>query len=184
MEGWAFLLLATALLAGCAARDEAIMPLKSGSKWTYQYRAGLVSKVDEIAVVSTAETPVGRGWMLDGPGGSTKLAWGEGKLYAAQLAGTTYLPPLPIYADKESKWTGEVVSGHRVFDGTAILTSEDTKIRVGTKSEKGRLATLQVTFGSQNFELLIWFVRGIGIVRLEERSKGQLNSSLDYLKGP
>jgi len=161
-----------------------MMPLKQGAKWTYQYRAGLVSKVDEIAVVSVTETPLGRGWKLDGPGGSSKLVWSQGKLYAAQLAGTTYLPPLPIYAETESKWTGEVVSGHRVFDGTATVMSEDTKIRVGTKSEKAKLATIQVNFGTQNFEVFLWFVRGIGIVRLEERSKGQLNSSLDYLKGP
>ncbi|MBX3111970.1 MAG: hypothetical protein KF857_08170 [Fimbriimonadaceae bacterium] len=174
-----------ALVAGCQAGDDALMPLGTGKVWQYQVTSGLTSGVQEVKVVGPTSVGPYSGWSLRGDGAETRLAWAGRRLVAAELAGTTYSPPLPLVdpdaMTKVVEWDGQVDSGAGPQSVKATLKLKQDKDTVGNRRVTVTMADIVFSNGD---EALVWFAPHIGVVRQEQRRKDRLVAKLVYLSGP
>lgn len=162
------------------------MPLTPGAHWEYESQVGLVRSVIDVQVAG--QGPVGKhaGYKLESSYQPARLAWGDGALWASELGGTGFSPPVPLLtgAGSTTEWKGIVSSAGKQVSSTAKLTVADTKEKVGSKERPARQSVLLVQFGKRTVEVTTWFVEGLGIVRQEQRADGLLKSRLVYVTGP
>lgn len=177
-----------ASLPGCGSRNEAYFPLRQGAEWTYQVRSGFVSRIETVR--ATKQVPVGGslGWLLESPVGDSRVAWSGDRLLAAELAGTRFVPPVPMlsFSDRPSsgEWQGLATVAGRTFGGTAKLLQTKARFPLGSKVVTGIHATLRLDVPTGPIEVWSWYVDGIGLVRQEQRDRSGLARSLEYVKGP
>ena len=178
-------LVAALLLSGCG-QDTGAMPLRRGATWQYQSQVGLTSSVVDVSV--SGEVPVGKfsGFELTSSHCPARLAWGQGVLWASQLGGTTFEPPIPILAPIGSKlaWAGTMRLAGIAKKSKASLTVTETDEKVGSQERKARQSVLSLEAGPERTEVTTWFVVGVGIVRQEQRAGEMLTNRLVYLSGP
>lgn len=159
------------------------MELRSGAKWTYVVSMDGDEVIQEITVKGSA--PVGKysGWLLDSAMGQSRLAWNGGVLYAAELAGTTYSPPIPLFAKKDTNWTGVVVTPKSSTAGSAILQSKEENLVIGGKTYKTIKTTLKLKSGKDEVELTTWFYPDLGILRQEQRTGANMlrNRRIEFI---
>lgn len=173
---------------GCGPQNEAYFPLKKGAEWTYQVRSGFVSRIETVR--ATKQVPVGGslGWLLESPACDSSVAWIGDQLLAAELAGTRFVPPVPIlsFSDRPSsgEWQGLATVAGRTYGGTAKLLQAKAKFPLGSKVVTGIHATLRLDVPTGPIEVWSWYVDGIGLVRQEQRDRSGLARSLEYVKGP
>lgn len=177
------------LAAGCGDSVQSWQPLDVGSDWTYQIRAGLLTSVDHIRVQRAMPVAGVSGVSLTTPGGETRLAWKDGVLFADMLGGTRYSPPLPLCSPRleEKKvisWRGILTVGHRSFGGEAELRQSPDAYLLASKRTDALRCDLTIEVNRQVTEVGTWFVRGIGMVRQEERTRDQLVRAIEYVAGP
>lgn len=139
--------------------------------------------VEEIVVKERAPVGALPGWALDSSMGRSRLAWDDGTLYAAELAGTVYSPPIPLFAPKEASWSGTVVTPRTRSKGTATLKRANDDLTVGGKRYKTVRTTLTLKSGNDKIELTTWFYPDLGILRQEQRSGEKLlrNRRIDFV---
>lgn len=175
---------------GCnGSGGDQLMPLKKDATWEYQMRMGLASTVDTWTVIGPARVGGSMGWEMTGPGGSSRLGWSDGTLWAQMLGGTTYLPPIPLVAAnmKEAegvKWQGVVTVASRRYPAKAELTQATEKFKVAGRNLTATRSDLLISMNGKTMSITTWFAPGIGVVRQEERSADQLLRSIEYLRGP
>lgn len=174
------------LVAGCGSGVQTYMPLDEGNKWTYESRIDSVFGVTDLEVTSRA--PVGRnsGWKLEGDMGTSRLAWVGDSLLAAELAGTTYSPPIPIFARDKSLWNGTVSTTKSLSAATARLARSTEKIKVGGREFSTIKCVLDLKVQDDHIQLTTWFFPGMGIIRQEQRSGPGLTRDrfLECISGP
>ncbi|MCW5940287.1 MAG: hypothetical protein KF884_11215 [Fimbriimonadaceae bacterium] len=168
---------ALALIALGCARGGELMPLERGISWTYRVSREFGSRVETVTVVSTE--PVGRhlGWRLDGPSGTSKIAIAERTLWASELSGTRFDPPVPLGGQIEHKWAGVVQTPRGSVRAEGKLAS---------KADKGQdlESVLSLTGPGLDLQVTTWTRPGIGIVRQDERSGGRRLSRSELVAGP
>lgn len=174
------------LLIGCGGSSKDYFPLKLGNEWTYE-----VTIDNEIAIIDitvSEKAPVGdhRGFLLKSEMGDSRLAWSRGSLLAAELAGTRYSPPIPLYADDKTEWSGVVQSEGSKVAGTATIARSNEELIVGGRTYKTVKCVLTLDSGKDHIQLTTWFYPDLGILRQEQRSGPALerDRKIDFVSGP
>ncbi len=177
-------------LASCGGRsDTAWMPMTKSSTWKYEVQNGMQRSVETIKVEARDLVGGQNGWRLEGPGGPSRLAWIDGNMYASQLAGTRFSPPILINSDTKDpkfnhEWKGDIMVAHRSMPATATVHLEEDTMTLGGKDVKTQKSVLAMKVGKMEVGIQTWFAKGIGIVRQEERSGDLLLRSMEYISGP
>ena len=183
MKRW---LLATVLLVGCGQSVTDYFPLKVGTKWTYEVTIDNVVEVIDITVAERA--PVGEydGFLLTSAMGDSRLAWNGDVLLAAELAGTRYSPPIPIFAEANTGWSGVVQTEGVQVAGTATLSVESDTIENAGRDFETVVCVLNLESGDEALQLRTWYYPGLGILRQEQRSGRTLerDRKIDFVSGP
>ena len=162
------------------------MPLDVGHAWTYSVKAGFETYIDTIRVTRDLSVAGTRGVELSGSLGTSRLAWVGDALCAEKLAGTQFVPPLPIlYRAEETHerpWKGRVIFVDRASpaSGTQSQTGDDEQSYGGKKIHCTR-STVRVKTAAHSIEVITWFSAGIGIVAQEQRTDETLLVKLSLL---
>lgn len=180
---WALLALAA---LGCGGGSQTYMPLAEGNTWTYEVRVDSVTSVSDLKV--TERVAVGRhsGWRLTGAMGDSRLAWAGDSLLAAELAGTNYWPPIPIFANDGTLWNGAVVTATSRSAATAKLTRGTETLKVGGREFKTVKCVVDLKVQDEHIQLTTWFFPGKGVMRQEQRSGPRLTRDrfVECISGP
>lgn len=175
------------VIAGCD-RQSKMMPLSKGAVWEYQATSGLLTRVTKIQVDSPVAVGSASGYLLTSRQGNSRLAWSGSQLIASQLAGAQFRPPIPLYADlaegAKLAWKGQIRTAEGTRPAQGELVSAKTKEKLGTQEVAATLTTLTYQEAGRQHEIQTWFASGVGIIRQEHRSNGQLMTRLIYLSGP
>jgi hypothetical protein len=184
------LLLLALGLFGCRVGSD-LMPLQVGRTWDYQVHAPMAfaSYVTTIKVDRDVSVANGPGVELTSNLGASRLAWQGDSLVAESLAGTQFMPPIPLLfrteETHERAWKGRVVFVDRASPATATQSQkgEDDISFAGRKIRCIR-STVSVQTAAHKIELITWFSAGLGIVRQEQRTDDRLLIRLDLLDKP
>lgn len=164
------------------------MPLRQKAEWTYEFNGKLQNGVEKMTVVGETSVAGGYGFLVQGPLGTSRLAWAGSKLVAAELAGVRYSPPIPLLDSSGTEtlpdWKGEVRAYGMVWNGSRTATQRKTTFTLSGR----KYAAIQVDhilkYGDRTIETTITFADSIGIAELNERTNGEFLSSIQYLAGP
>ena len=180
----AWLGLAVGLAVSCGPADRSLMPLRTGTVWTYAVERDFDSSVAEWRVVGPAPVGSAGGFELRSPLGASRLAWSGERLVASQLSGTRYEPPLPILAPDGTAWAGTVAGPTGTSQARAKIDREETTEE--TDGRKRKVTVSAVTIQSTGWEAQVttWFVAGVGAVRQEQRTDGRLDVRAELIAGP
>jgi hypothetical protein len=173
-------------LVGCGSGND-LMPMQSGSSWTYTTFNGFETYFEPVKVVRRIAVGGSDGFELQGPLGICRLAWSGKRLIGEQLGSVRFDPPITLLAPglkTAIPWSGSVMRLTGTVEGQAELTQADESITVGTQAFKTTKTTLILTAKGQKIELVTWFSPGYGIVRQEQHTDGRLNLSLERISGP
>lgn len=162
------------------------MPLSQGHQWDYTVRSGFTSQVERVVITRSTSVASGIGYVIQGPMGTSILSWSGATLYAEDLPGTRFLPPVPLLnAQLESKtWSGTIRSVGGDQTGTGKLTHQEEDFKLSGSKSKSIKSVLTLDFSGRNRELTTWFIAGVGVVRQEERVQGELIRTIEYVSGP
>ena len=171
----------TSLMAA-AEETTPYYPLKVGSKWTYKVTGGSIEvKVEKKETVGNEETyrleTTSQGKISATENvvvrGGDKDAAGVYRVAVNSLKPDQAIRFLALPPTKGTKWDVKTkVSGQEV-DGTFVIKEEDVAVKFG--SFKGAILVEGTNFKIANQETTIkcWFVKDVGIVKLEFKLGGQ-----------
>lgn len=162
--------LALVLLAGCGGGERQYLDLHKGAKWTYVVSMDGDESIEVIAVIERAPVGPYSGWLLDSAMGRSRLAWHSGGLYASELAGSVFSPPVPLFSKREAAWAGTVTTPAGTLAGKANLAVSKENLLLGGKSYSTVKTILTLSSGAEKTELTTWFYPDLGILRQEQRS--------------
>ncbi len=159
------------------------MPLKIGGKWSYTLQGSFDKYVDTLEVKK--KVPVGRsmGFQIEGGLGVSQFAWQGGELFASELGGQFFDPPLPLIS-KSGRWEGECRIAGSTHKATAQIENKMTEEILNGKSTEALQSTITLLVKGKQRTTTIWFVSGMGILRQEQRLGDHREYRLDYLSGP
>ncbi|MCH7904384.1 MAG: hypothetical protein IH944_07430 [Armatimonadetes bacterium] len=174
------------LLIGCSQSHSRMMPLEQGNTWTYAYNSTYEEVVAEVRVSRKVAVGPVYGWELSSLMGESHLAWQGSELIAAQMAGTRFQPPIPIYASESTSWAGTAITNGEEYSARATLTVSEETLDVGGTRHETIKTTLDIDIAGEPLQLMTWFARDIGIVRQEQRRGTPLtfDHSIEFLSGP
>lgn len=165
-----------------------LYPLKVGSTWSYTTWNGFSSSTQEVKVARKLPVAATEGVELQGPMGTSRLAWRGNTLYAEALPNTRLYKPLPILVANDPKaaesWKGTVETATAVTAAQAMLRQQNESIEIGTRRYDSTKATVSMKIGNDDLELETWYAKGIGPVRQEQRTNGKLDYKVELLSGP
>lgn len=184
-----FCILAAWVALGCGRGGEALFPLDTGNQWLYNARYGSVTAVETIKVSGTTPVDGQNATVLEGPLGRSVLFWNGDALYASQLPGTRFEPPLPLATALEAngpprKWQGLLTTAFGSQSAVASLECKRESLELAGQKVRALKATLDMTTSKGTLQLTTWFLEGRGPVRQEQRADGRLERSLELLSGP
>lgn len=177
------LVLVGVLLAGCDPTG-GFFPLDIGSTTTYRVR-GFRKDTTIVRVKRVISVAGARGYELQGPNGTSRVAWKNGTLWADQLAGARLQPPLPLLCPSQTSedltWEGTLGFLETNERATAKLTQV-----VGTELYSGRKVkviktTLTLDTPKRQIELQSEYAAGIGLIKQQQRTNGQFDLELTRL---
>lgn len=162
------------------------MPLERGNHWQYEVRIDTTPQVADVRINEAA--PVGSlsGWLLESDMGNSRMAWEGDVLYAAELAGTTYWPPVPIFGPDKTEWKGVVATATTKVAGSASLTKSEEDLEYGGRKFKTIKCVLDFSAAEDRIQLTTWFFPDKGILRQEQRSGPGLTRDryIECVSGP
>lgn len=174
--------------AGCGSGGSDLMPLTVGKSWNYTVRSvrGLYTYVSPITVSREISVASTRGVELKSTLGPSRMAWSNDTLLVERLAGTQFIPPLPLLyrADEthDRHWRGQVVFVDRDSPATAVQSqSPDDELVYGGKRIHCIRSTIKLQTAIHEIELETWFSAGLGIVQQEQRTDGILLVKLQQI---
>jgi hypothetical protein len=187
----AFLGVAASLLAaaGCAPKDD-YFPLKVGAHWTYTVKQDkFATRVQQVRVTRQVPVAMTTGYELDGPMGISRLAWRNGTLFADELPSTRLYKSLPMLVPKDPLaklvWSGQVETLGVSVPAHAILSQSLEPVDIGAKRVDALRADLTLSLpNNKTVELNTWYAKGIGLVRQDQRTNGNLDIHVELLGGP
>ncbi len=175
-------------LHGCSAAPNP-MPLDLGREWTYAVSAGFQKFVEPVRVVGRVPVSKTEGYKLEGPLGTSHLAYEDGKLIASKFANSSFEPPLPLLDTRlknESKpkswaWTGSLRSFGYDRPASATISQSKTKVDFAGESIDAIRTDILIRSKSAQIELRTWFRPGYGIVQQEQRTNRNLIVALQLI---
>jgi hypothetical protein len=168
---------ALALVAGCGSGGSPAFPFERGVSWTYRVSREFGSRIETLTAFPGGPVGSRPGWWIKGPSGTSLLAVDGGTVWAAELGGTRFDPPIPIVATRSRGWTGTVVAPHGPVRAKAALAC-----RAGPGQETE--SALKVIGPGIDLQVTTWTRPGVGIVRQDERSKGRRLMRAELVAGP
>lgn len=169
---------------GCDRSGQSLMPMRVGQTWTYQVTGDFQVFVEPISVNRRIAVGSTDGYELTGPLGVSRLAWLEDKLVTSATANARFSPPIPILLGHgtRGRWEGQVGWMGSNAHTVAILTQDNSKVRVGGRSVNAVRSTLQFTVRGHPVELASWFQPGVGLILQEQRVDGHRNLKMEMLQ--
>src|SRR5437868_2581428 len=79
---------------------------------------------------------------------------------------------------------GTVETANFSRPSTASLNQQTDNIQVGTRRYDAIKATVALSTGSDSYELITWYAKGLGPIRQEQRTDGKLDYKVELLSGP
>ncbi|HEY3781580.1 MAG TPA: hypothetical protein VGL56_10880 [Fimbriimonadaceae bacterium] len=183
----AAILLTGIVAAGCGNAED-LYPLKLHEQWTYTVKNSFSTRVQKVAVARQIPVALTTGYELDGPMGISRLAWRDGTLYAEALPNTRIYKPIPLLVAKVGPatlhWSGEVqtLAGNQKAEATMVQVPDS--IELGARKLDTVRSNLTVKLPNKTVELDTWYAKGIGPVKQDERTNGNLDVHVELLDGP
>lgn len=165
---------------GCRRTNaEPLFPLEAGASWTYEVTDGLQRNVSELRVGEAAPVGPYQGFSLEGTAGPARLAWQGDRLYAAEMSGIRFDPPLPLIAPNETEWTGRAIWAGRSSPASANLTRSNIEdVHLGQKRRitlvKHELALKDSGSATRHLILESRYVAGSGLIRQDLLEDGRM----------
>jgi hypothetical protein len=155
------------------------MPLRKGKSWRYiMYQAAEV-----VEAKCTSETLVGEsmGWRIEGPAGSSIMAWDGCILRASKLGSMTFEPPIGILqgGKTQANWRYEGKARAKLKPGKVVVTLHQEPVDLN--GENALKVTLKAELDGNKIELVTTFRRGVGIADQQQRNDGRVVSSIKLL---
>ncbi|MBL8047358.1 MAG: hypothetical protein JNJ45_01625 [Chthonomonas sp.] len=172
------------VLVGCGGSNSSWWPMEVGKEWTYVAKSGLNSSVEVFRVRSRVPVAGREGFEIVSDSGPSHLVWNDGKLLANRLAGTSFVPALPIYSDSSMVWKGTVETASGPRQASAEISTTDAEYKEATRTLPARKTTLTIGFKGEKRVLTYLYVRDLGLVQHEEFVGMSLVRSLLLTKGP
>lgn len=174
------------LLLGCDRRPDHF-PLRVGDAWVYEVQGGFIAGADELRVTETTTIQGRAGYVLEGAFGPARLAWSGDTLIAEDLANTRFRPPIPLLVEDagkpEREWRGAMVTMGKLVNATATLAQEVKPLDLGSRKYQTIHTLLSITAPGSEIEVSVWFARGIGPVRWEQRINRDQVLRANYVSG-
>ena len=174
------------VLFGCSSGNS-LMPSDVGTTWTYKVRTGFGAQHVADATISKRLSVTGtEGFEIAGPLGATRMAWKDGTLWAQNFGNAQALPALPLLRVDHQPvgWKGTLETTAGQEKASAQLTHETENRENAGRTTRTLGAQLVVKRPRSTTTLITWFAEGIGIVKQEQRTDGELDLSLDWVSGP
>ena len=180
------LLILVACAAGCGGGTTSYMPLAKGNHWVYLVTIDPESTYQDLRVVREASVGSTRGWLLESEMGDCRLGWQGGILLAAELGGTAYSPPVPLFAEDGAKWQGVLATATVSTAATATMRRTNESLDVAGRKYRTVKCVLDLQSSQGPLQLTTWFFPGMGILRQEQRSGPALvrDRRIDFVSGP
>lgn len=185
----AFICLA-GLSLGCGGGQTAYMPLGDGAKWTYEASHSL--RTSTITMKASADATVNGdpGFTLRSEMGQSVIGWSGGILYARELSGWRFDPPLPLLAPAKGKseeafsWNGQAYWQGRKMESSCTASQTQETIRAAGQRFSCLASIITLKAGLEEAEIITHFSSGRGIIRHQLRRRNDLELSLEYVSGP
>lgn len=171
------------LLAGCS-RGPDLFPLEVGKSRKYVVSSGMAKRVATLQVTGRAPVAGVQGYELRSELGNFHVGWRFGWLWASDLAGTRFSPPLPLlYADYKGvkTWKGKVEAMGKTTDGQAELTQSWGDKASRTDGKQGVLVKITLKTGGKTIETESIYMPGTGLVEQSQRVDGLLTLRMKAL---
>jgi hypothetical protein len=182
-----FSVLALVALVGCGPKHD-LFPLELGNTWTYTVSSDLAKSVAKMKVVRNVPVGEAEGYELQSDLGIYHLAWTDGTLVAASLAGTRFYPPLPLLIGGQSTasrdWSGKVAFMGKQTSTKAQLLQEPGSVTIGAKKVDCTKVVTSMTIEGKDIVVESYFAPGIGLVEQTQRVGGLLTIGMKYQEGP
>lgn len=163
------------------------MPLDVGHSWRYLAKAGFDTYDTNLEVSKAVPVAGTQGVELTSDLGACRLAWVGDALVADRLVNAQFSPSLPIvYSTDETfdrPWKGFITFVERTMKATATQSqSVDNDLTFEGRKLKSIRSVVKLQAEGHTLELITWFSDGVGIVRQEQRTDGELVMKLELLK--
>ena len=169
---------------GCSASQTSYLPLKMGSKWSYAVKGDFDTTVEDMSVVGRVPVGPQDGYEIQGHTGTTRLAWAGDRLLASELAGQWFDPPVPLISGGKTSWKGTLETAGRKSEAAATLTQSTAKLKFAGRDQDTLRTDLTLVTRGQTIKLSTWFVKGIGVLKQEQRTGNKRDRLIEYLSGP
>lgn len=163
------------------------MPSDLGTAWTYKIRTGYGAQhVVDASITKKLSVTGTEGFEFAGPLGATRMAWKNGALWAQNFANAQAQPAIPLLRlDRQAaKWKGTLETATGKEAATARLSHASEQLKIGGRDFESIRTELIVTRPRSSTTVTTWFVEGIGILRQEQRTNGDLDLRLEWVSGP
>jgi hypothetical protein len=137
--------------------------------------------VREIPVAGTT------GYELSASYGTSRLAWKDGRLLAAQTTNAFFDPPIPLVSEdgKDISWSGRIESMGKISQATATLTQKKNEaLQIAAKRYTTQATQLKINLPRGTILIDSWFVPKIGLVQQEQRTNDKFVLRMELLHGP
>ena len=176
-------------LSGCSkTTTQPYFPLAKGNTWSYTFRSGLQTFVEEFTVTRKVQIAGTQGWELSSPMGNSRATWDKGKLLINQLPTTRFYPELilldPSEPNSERSWNGSIESNGLKQKASANIIQKKERYKIGSRSYNTIKVTLNLNSGPKKVEVVTWFAKDIGILSQQQRTNRYLDCAMEYLSGP
>ena len=180
-RAWVIFVLAICVV-GCRGQEQNdLLPLEVGKIWTYQIRVGMDKRVEPVKV--SRETPVDgvNGYELKGLLGDSRLAWKNGQLITDSGAHGRLRPHLPLLDINKDHltWHGSITTISAPRPAYAkILRTEEKAFFWNNRKTRVTRSTVILTLPDKEITLDTWFLKGVGIVKQEQRTGIRLDTTM------
>lgn len=174
-------------MAASCGKSDTRFPTDVGTTWTYSVRNGFGAEhVEDVRVARRLTVAGVEGFELQGPLGSTRMAWRSGTLWCESFANVSLRPPLPLWDPnrKTQAWKGTIETSFGEEAATARIAWDESKIEIdGIRFETMRTQCFLERPQGET-QLTTWIAPGVGIVRQEQRTRDALDLSVEWVAGP
>jgi hypothetical protein len=165
-----------ALVAGCGSSPD-LFPLEVGSHLSYTVTTGFPTYTEKLQVVRSLSVAGRRGYELQGPLGTSRVAWADERLVAERLVNTEFNPPITLLRTGEATdvkpWVGMVrLIGSAPLRASATQQQAPETLAIGAKKVSTVRSTVTVSIPGKTIEVLTWYQSGRGPVRQIQRTNG------------
>ncbi len=149
--------------------------------------SGLVERVETVSVLRPRSCFGVQGWEIGGVLGISVLAWKDHILWAQELAGTSFDPPLPLLlgeAAGKKTWSGIVSSGGKSMVATATLDQAPSSFTLAGRKILAKKVIVTLVMPRRTVTTESVYGESFGLLSQRQQENGVVTRSLAYVAGP